>query len=399
MADHIPFVYSKTGAKLAQKFYSDSAYVRVPLHSYHTLKTLLSESQHIWIDPEIDGIHNHELAPPSSTNNPTNEYTNKWLEYTSQVQNFNAVRQNLKKPTSSAVEIFIFDILDRCNAFSPECISVPQLPVTNNSDRNKINKCMAIATGLWKSSRSYTGKLIFPLILTNQSQSNLKSSRNPKIHEAVKNYTDSAATGLWVVDSSLDDDTGSKTLQDTRFPSIIHLHEELNAKINSTLRIAGPYWGLNLVLWARGLTDYPAVGVGSTYKYFIPGVNFPHSAAAKIPISPLRCHVPVTPQLWQWIEEAINNLGKSSPHSHKLDALLKNKVVLNDPERARSEVARFYKFWFDIIQKHPKEGRSIALFHDFSEAYTIGKILPNLPNGSVTRKASSIVEPFMLHCL
>jgi len=98
----------------------------------------------------------------------------------------------------------------------------------------------------------FCGRMILPLIFTHQDQINGKTERNPKIQQATRCYHEAQADGFWVVDKTLTDDNGSRTLRNIRFPAIISLHQEINEAIPSKIRVAGPYWGLNLVLWARG---------------------------------------------------------------------------------------------------------------------------------------------------
>jgi hypothetical protein len=177
-----------------------------------------------------------------------------------------------------------------------------------------------------------------------QKQLNKKTDRNPKVQQAEKCYHDAQADGFWVVDQSLVDDCGSATLRSKRFPGLIALYEELNDRIPSKLRMGGPYWGLNLVLWAKGLIEFPLIGVGSGYNYFLTGRSPKtfSSPTAKIAIRALRRRVKVTPNLRTWFDKALAELATSHPAHSEFLNLRKNFSVLNDKSRAREQVATFY---------------------------------------------------------
>ena len=251
------------------------------------------------------------------------------------------------------------------------------------------NRALAVATGKWKSSSGFAGRLILPLVLTHQEQVNGKVARNPKVQQAERCYHEAQADGLWVVDKSLTDDSGSATLRNKRFPGLIGLHDELDARITSKIRIAGPYWGLNLVLWARGLVDHPAIGIGSGYQSFLSG-GHSNKPTTRIALPSLRRRVVVGPQLKVWLDKAISKLASSHPAHAEFSDIKKNFTVLSEPERAREQVAKFYKQWFDIIAAVPKAGRSMALFQDLSAAYALGKSLPDLVDEGTARRPEAV---------
>jgi len=230
---------------------------------------------------------------------------------------------------------------------------------------------------------------------THQKQLNGKTERNPKVKLAAKYYEESRADGFWVVDNSLVDDSGSKTLRNSRFPGIVNCHIELNEQISSRIRIAGPYWGLNLVLWARGLVDYPAIGIGSSYQYFLGG-GFPNQLAACLAIPPLRRRVGVA-RLGSWLEETLKIIGPTHPAAPDLVQIRKQLALLT--AASREQVAKFYKTWFDLVAAAPLPGRSLALFQDLSAAYALGRSLPEFEDEDTARRPESIAEPLMLNCL
>jgi hypothetical protein len=193
------------------------------------------------------------------------------------------------------------------------------------------------------------------------------------------------------------EETGSVALRNKRFKSTIELHQELNEVISSKIRIAGPYWGMNLVLWSRGLIDFPAIGVGGTYQYYMPG-GHSRTASARVAIGPLRRRVGVS-DLNTWIARTIKIIGASHPAYSEIERVQKQLSLLRDPDTSRIQVASFYKRWFDSLSSTPSLGRSLALFQDFSQAFALGRSLPDFTKEGAARKAESVVEPLMVNCL
>jgi hypothetical protein len=201
------------------------------------------------------------------------------------------------------------------------------------------------------------------------------------------------------VDQSLEDERGSSTLRKKRFDGLIALHEELNTRISCKIRIAGPYWGLNLVLWSRGLVDYPAIGIGSGYRYLLAGGPV-KPATPRIALPSLRRRVGVGPQLQAWLGAAAARLTPSHPAHRELGDVNRRYTTLTEDAPARQQVATFYKHWFNIIAAAPKGGRSMALFQDLSVAYALGRSLAPLgADEGTARRPEAIAEPLMLSCL
>jgi hypothetical protein len=300
------------------------------------------------------------------------------------------------KPVASEVYAFVKPLMDRCAAHKPAWITVPQIPL-KNSDRNKINRALATATGRWKSASGFSGNLILPLVFTRQDQVNGKTARNPRVQQGERCYHEAQSDGFWVVERSLADDSGSSTLR-KRLRAIIALHEELNERISSKIRIAGPYWGLNLVLWSKGLVDHPAIGIGSGYQYFLSG-GYASQPSVKLTLPSLRRRVGVGPQFKMWLDSAVAKLSPSHPARAEFNDIRKQYPILSAPEAAREQVARFYKEWIDLIAGTPKAGRSMALFQDLSAAYALGKSLPDLTDEGTARRPEAVAEPLMLNCL
>jgi hypothetical protein len=394
MADHIPFVTGEDGGAIAKNTYRDADIIRMPLDRAERFAPLLTSPKQLWLDPCVDGLHDLETR----RSKPGNK--RPWFEYMKDFTNFEKIGlpSYQAKPLRAEVHSFVKAILDACALHKPAWITVPQLPLVDTSERNKINRSLAEATGSWRSTTGYHGRLILPLVFTHQDQVNLKTARNPKVQQAAHCYRAAQADGLWVVDKSLTDDSGSSTLRNKRFPGIIGLHEELNACMPSKIRIAGPYWGLNLLLWARGLVDYPAIGIGSGYQFFMAG-GHTNTASAKLALPSLRRRVGVGPQLKAWLDEALAKLAPSHPMHQELSEIKKQYPALSQAQRAREQVATFYKSWFDAIAGVPKAGRSMALFQDLSAAYALGKGLPELVDEGTARRPEAVAEQLMLSCL
>jgi len=388
MADHIPFLTSEEGKSLVEKYYTDSEVVRVSLHRAEDLLPRETFSGRIWLDPSVDGMD--ELLTRQ----------NSWLDFMTEFPNFRELGDpsRWEKPDAAEVYAFVKALLGQCAKFKPAWITVPQIPLSNTSARNKINRVLASATGKWKSTTGYSGRLILPLVFTHQDQVNLKTARNAKVLQAERCYHDAQADGFWAVDKSLADDNGSSTLRNKRFPGLICLHEELNEHITSKIRIAGPYWGMNLVLWARGLVDYPAIGVGAGYRLFLSG-GHAKPPTVKLALPSLRRRVVVAPRLRTWLAAAIKGLSPSHPCHSEFSDILNRYTTLSQKDTARRQVAKFYMKWFNSIDAAPKAGRSMALFQDLSAAYALGKALPNLEEEGTARRPEAVVEPLMLSCL
>src|SRR5208282_3091014 len=380
MAEYIPFITGEETAKLVRRLYSDSEIIRVPLDRARNFLGILNRSSGVWIDPMVDGLDDLE------TRRSKRDKRNPWFDFMSAFTNFDKIGTTAyhATPVSSEVNMFVKATMDKCATYRPKWITVPQLPLVNDSGRNKVNRMLAAAAGKWKSTCAFSGKLILPIVVTHQSQVSGKTMRNPKVKQAERCYHEAGADGFWVVDSSLTDDNGSSTLR-KRFRTIMDLHQELNEQISSKIRIGGPYWGLNMVLWARGLVDHPAIGVGLGYQYFLAG-SPTRQAKARLALSSLRRRVSVAPQLKSWLDTAIGKLAASHPARDEFIEIRRQFTALSELDAAREQVAKFYKHWLDPVGLTPKAGRSMALFQDLSAAYALGKSLPEITGEGTARR-------------
>ncbi len=393
MADHIPFITSQDACNLVNRHYSDSDYARVQLDRADSLARQLPRSVKLWLDPSIEGLD--DLTSRRSTEGRPNS----WFEFMKNIPGFEAVGNPdfQTNPTPAVVSQFVSAVMELCVKHRPAWITVPQLPRTSDSSRNRINRLLAKSTGEWKISHNFSGRFILPLIFTNQVQVNGKTQRNPQVKQAGRCYHEAQADGFWAVDKSLDDESGSKTLRNTRVPAIVALHQELNDEIPSKIKIAGPYWGVNLLLWARGLVDYPAIGVGNAYQYFLPG-GHAKLPATHLAIPALRRRVKIA-RLEHWLASAVITIGQTHPSWAELEQMRRQLSLLSSSDQAREQVAKFYKAWFALLDATPRAGRPLALFQDLSGAFALGRSLPEFKDEGTARRPESVVEPLMLNCL
>ncbi|MGZ4860280.1 MAG: hypothetical protein ACXV8M_12040, partial [Candidatus Angelobacter sp.] len=280
-------------------------------------------------------------------------------------------------------------------------ITVPQLPFTEDTSRNKLNRLLAESTKAWKQERGYSGKLILPFIFTNQKQYLLAVERKKRLTSGLACFISAGADGSWVADSDLSDQKGAGTF-DERFQKLRKTHEELNDQLpDGAITVAGPYWGMNLVMWARGLVRYPAIGLGNSYQYYIPG-RVQLQASKRIALGPLRRLAVVGPPLRKWLTDAAAKLPAGDPAGSEFIALEKDFSKWLVETNGRHQTAAFYKSWFNKISILPHAGRALGLYQDLSSAYVMGTTLKDLPLPPVentARKPARVAQQFMLNCL
>lgn len=401
MLKFIPFVYSQTQYDLVDQFYAETERVRVPLNCIGNL-SLGSASRELWIDPGIDGYHTLRKVP-----NPFKERrdTGKsgeflWEKYASFLRQFpnseDLVRQN---PALKKIPSMVEGILDACHQHKPQWLSVPQLPIVNGSANNKINTALARATSEWREKSGYNGTLIVPMILTRYAgQYDKKMHRNAKIGELKKCYERSTADGIWIVDSDLQDYKGVGTYQ-KRLEQLVKLHQEVRSKLPNAVLVGGPYWGMNLVLWARGLCDHPAIGVGSGFRYQIPGMS-PQTAKTRIALASLRRWVQLHPELRRWLGSVVNAPHSDSAKTEFEAILAQFESFMQSKALARKQVAKFYRRWIHEHAQKSEHGRALNLFQDLSAAYVVGSQLEEFPKSEAPgRRPEVVAQHLMLNCL
>jgi hypothetical protein len=389
--DYIPFVNSEYDCQAVSRYYADAVAMRISLESIEKFRSNIPIGPKRWIDASVDGLHHKDLSKLSDN-------------YRSHVTKFDGYRdianpEFQNSPDRLTVHKFTISVLDACKKENPDWLSIPQLPIINGVGRNKINRLLAEAALKWKSSRGYSGALILPAIFTHQNQINKKTERNKKIASISTCFAVAAASGVWVADSSLNDQEGSGTFE-SRFPSLRKLHEELDQKIpGKRLTIGGPYWGMNLVLWARGCVDYPAIGLGGSYKYNIPGQKLP-KGKVRVALKPLRRWGIASPNLRAWLLKTISSLSNDDRVKADFVVLERDLAKLQAQPNGKLQIAGFYKEWFDRFSSLPQAGRALALFQDLSSSYVLGKTLDPLPKEEGTsRRPERVAQQLMLNCL
>jgi len=242
---------------------------------------------------------------------------------------------SVRKPDRSKVRDFAWSILDECLRYRPRWLTVPQLPVTSDTSRNRVNRMLAEATCRWKEDSGFKGELVLPLVFTHGDQLKRKGEWGPKVTLARKCLEDAGASIVWTVDSNLSDQLGWSTL-DQRFSALVKFHEGLRRTFSEERIIAGPYWVMTLVLWVRKLCDHPAISLGSGYRYYVAGGHI-RTPKVRIVIPPIRRWVVATPSLKDWLRSALRRFSRSDPVYKELkkleesfDALIAAKA--NGPE-------------------------------------------------------------------
>jgi hypothetical protein len=387
MNDYIPFVQTEKDCVILNSLYADAAAVRLSVYSSEKTMPKLPNGVLRWLDAGIDAIEQGSSL--------TDDYRQYLQQFTAASDLLDPTFQ--KKPVKATVASFVKSVLDKCKSLNPDWISVPQLPQVNGAERNKLNRQLAEYASIWRNEADFQGKLVLPLIFTHQKQIYLKTDRNKKIAVAKECYHSAGAEGIWVVESSLSDQDGSNTFDTARFPALIHLHEELRDAIQSPLTIAGPYWGMNIVLWARGLATNPAIGLGNSYQYHVPG-SVIKGGKTRVALPPLRRWAVVSVQLKHWLEKALQKIPTGDPAQTQLAQVLKNWDKLSI--QSRTQVATFYKQWLSAIAQVSPAGRSLALYQDLSSAYVVGKTLDKLPpDEGAGRRPEKVAQQFMMRCL
>lgn len=385
MADHIPFINSQKDAALAKDYYADSAYFRLSLELI-SQKPATRPNGKIWIDAGVDGF-----AQPNP--NP------QWKAFAHRFASATSFSENICTPNKQTVDSFVRSVLDACVKHSPEWISVPQLPYSRDTSRNKTNRMLAAATAEWRKTASFRGVLILPIILTHQEQTKNRTHWKHSVDLATTCFERSGAQGYWIADQDLSDQAGTGSFESRRFPGLIGFCEDVKKKATPAISVAGPFWGLNILLWARGIVEHPAIGVGNAYRYNIAGGR-QMQATTRVALEPLLRWVTLSAQLRNWLQQSVARIPPSEPAHRAFNDLVTEYDRLQIDDRARRQIARFYKKWFDGLAHVPPQGRPLELYQALSAAYVLGKSLTELPNteGSA-RRPEKIARQLMVNCL
>jgi hypothetical protein len=387
MSDCIPFANSGRDFQILNRYFSECQIVRTTGEALAKASKLLTNHK-VWADAGVDGLDQWPKVSDSFR-----EHISNWANVDRIVDpDFQS------KPDKSKVIEFANSVLDSLLPANPQWISIPQLSCVTDASRNKVNRQLASASAAWQQRNRFKGRLILPFIVTHISQIRMKQERNKKVELFRDCLEESGAKTVWIVDRSLNDQDGAASVKEFRLKSIIELHQQVREKISSDFTVvAGPYWGLNLILWARGLVQHPAIGLGNAFQYHSPG-GVLMAGKSRIAIGPLKRLAVASAHLKVWLEETLETISKLDPAHSEIGSLLRSFSHLQ--VEGRSQVAGFYSQWVARLEQLPPAGRSLALYQDFSSAYVLGRTLGTLPQdeGSA-RRPERVAEQLMLYCL
>jgi hypothetical protein len=384
-SEFVPFVQTERDCALLKSFHVDAPLVRIPLQSARKLAAVLPPPSTQWIDAELDGLHKLEDRIP--------QYKEYVKGFTGYDRIASAEFQNSPEP--SAVRQFVTAVLDACAVLKPTWITVPQLPMTGDARRNKINRELAKASAAWEVGKRF--HFVLPVIFTNQNQTANKTIRNPQVRLIKQCFELAGARVVWVVDSNIVDQDGSRTLE-KRFPSLIALHEELAAILpDQTPIIGGPYWGLNVLLWAKGLIKYPGITLGNRYRYHIAGGRA-QTPNVRVALDSLKRLIVAKPDLANWFSDALKKTPAGDPANTEFATLTTSLTSMLRGDN-RDQICRVYRRWLDTLASVPLPGRSLALYQQLSSAYVLGRSLPELPEDGTARRPERVAQQLMPFCL
>lgn len=389
-APFVPFIRGLSDEDIFNGHYTDAPFIRVGLDRGTRLTTLATAKRRLWIDVGLDGVES-AFVPHGDKN---------WKAYINQFGDMSSfVDQTfLSKPDRKKIEPQISAMLSRAATHSPAYISVPQLPYEGRSSHNKINRVLADITADWRKNHQAI-RLILPIILTGQQQLNGKTERNPIIKQVAGLTSKFGFDAVWSVDSSLEDQAGTGNFERLRFPGIIAFFEELRTAASPEMLVAGPYWGLGLVLWSRGLITHFGIGMGNSYRYHLPG-GVLMEPKARVAIGALRRWTSSSNALRDWFASEQAKLPPGSPEQNEFRTLQSQYPALLDSKITKKQVARTYRQWLDKIIAVAPAGRALALYQDLSAAFVTGKMLADLPDETgPSRRPDRVAEQLMLNCL
>jgi len=304
----------------------------------------------------------------------------------------------VRKPDRTVLSDFVASVLSHCHSLGPKYISVPQLPVTTGSERNKINRELATVSEKWRTDGKHRARFILPLIFTHPDQYKGKTAWKKKIALVEQCLERCRVEWVWVVDASLNDQEGRGTFRQ-RFEHLAGLHQDLKEAVGGREVLAGPYWSMNLVLWARGLAR-PAIGVGGGYRYYLPGGPPPTAAVVRLAIPPIRQQAKATQALRGWLDDAAASLPHSDPVRKELEGLRHTYRAVPGKRAARDQVARFYRDWLNRLEFVKGAGRGFLLYQDLSSAFVLLKRLPKFPRNVMDAgRPDKAIEMLMSNCL
>ncbi|MEW5923164.1 MAG: hypothetical protein AB1746_04180 [Candidatus Zixiibacteriota bacterium] len=391
MQNYIPFIFGDKDIEILIKEYPKAKCIRLPLDKANLVEKI-SHNKSIWLDANIDIYSNW---PPSDQ---------RQREFYQKYDPDGLIPDDdfAKKPNKNYIKKFIKNLLDDSLKCNPYLLTVPQMPITNRINRDKINRLFVEMTRECIIQSNFNGKLIFPLLISHQNLVNQKANRDKVIGHAVKCFSILRMDGIWTVEYSLDDSTGSDTIGNKRLKNLIKLHNSLKKELPiNIINIAGPYWASNLILWARELITDFAIGLGRGYRYYPPGgIILP--GKVRIAIPPLYRWNIIDSELEKWLKDALKRIPSEHSGYRIILNILKNiGKYEKDKDAARLQIAQFYKEWIERLENIPPEGRALALYQEFSNAFVLGRtIKKKMPDSAKPARApEKVVQQFMFNTL
>lgn len=394
----IPFIRNKSEVERLQSTSFDIDIVRIT----GDYKFNAPEKWRLWIDPGFDSFEN--IYDKSFSDFNWKNWITKFKGHEKFLTEASAI-----KASQAEINDFVNLILNDIVTNNPTIISVPQLAYTTNKKRHSLNKKLARAAGKWKEKYWPKGTFAIPAILTHFDNFKNRAESKPRINSICRSLEESNASVVWAVHSDFDDLAGIKDYPTKQFPKLIDFHEQLKDELpNTTTTCAGPYWAMNLILWARGLVDIPAVGCGSMFKYTIPGPIFSGGKPIiRIALPPLRRWYIADRKLLNWIKDAKYNFQQihSSEEFKEFQNIENNfSNLVSNRESSITQSLEFYFNWVNQIAAVQKRVRGLYMFQDFSKAVINGSLikdkLPEVKKLSASaRSPGFIAQQLMLQCL
>ena len=418
MSSAIPFLRTKFESENVGEFHAEAQLFRVtPETPASGFLSSVGKSR-VWLDPGFDGIHRHsEEQATAASKKPDlsvkegRKWDSEWARRMTSAGDWTKFTsaEFLARPDKGFVTEFVSRLLSSAAGYA--WCTVPQLPVCEDSSANKTNRYLASAARQWSESYGRGVKLVLPIIWMKQNQYLTKSRSSSTggrgwgtvVTAAEKCFKLSGAAGYWSVDATLADQAGTGTFR-KRLPALVEAYQALSERLQpSELSVAGPYWGLNLALWGRGIVTAPAVGVGGGYRYHLSGGLAFNTPKARVACPFLRRWVPATPGLLDWIERVtkeVNPVEAGQLLTFQRDV---ERSIAKSPQgsgAAKSSLARFYSGWVRKLDSVDRAGRATLLFQQFASAYALGKSMPQLPRegkgGEDPVKPSIVAQQMML---
>lgn len=303
-----------------------------------------------------------------------------------------------RKADMQALDAGVLEVLRDAIACSPSTISVPQLPYTPGASRNKINEALAESTAKAFAVLHPTADLILPVIIFYKARISSTTERAKLVKKIQVAANAAQAKKVWIVDASLDDDRGTKSVGEDRIPAIVDLHERLAESLQGTEILGGPYWGVNLVLWVRGLISRPCISLGGGFTYIPRKEGTPRRPNQRVAIPPLKRQAQ-TIGLQGWLKAAIP-LSRRLPEAHANLVDLQNSLSsITSDLAARRQIVKFYREWIEKLAQLQPSARSLSLYQDLSAAFALGQLLSKVPLPNETKQPGQIAHQLMSRCL